>query len=595
MRTLLVCATVAAAAAPALAKRATPAEAKKWAADLDPQLRAVYVKQATSDWINQNFITDDTERASTTATDELLAAQLKAIRESRRFDGLKLDPDTARKIYLLRSTQSLIAPADPALRAEASGLVTKMTGIYGKGKACKGDKCRNMLELENVVETSRDPAQVLDAWEGWHRVGRDERALYTRFVELANQGAKEVGFADTGEMWRSGYDMKPADFAAETERLWGQLKPLYEQLHCYVRARLARKYGAKLVPAGGALPAHLLGNMWGQEWGNIYDLVEPYPGQTQLDVTAAMQRQKWTPDKMAHTAEGFFTSLGLDPLPKTFWERSLFVKPRDREVVCHASAWDVQLADDLRIKMCIEVKERDLTTLHHEMGHDYYYHAYHTLPVLYQQGANDGFHEAIGDALTLSMTPGYLKQLGLVQSVPTDHKGLIDVQMKMGLEKVALAGWTKMIDQWRWDVFSGTVKPDHYNQAWWDLRMKYEGIAPPVPRTEEDFDPGAKYHVPNNTPYVRYFLALILQFQFHRALCRAAGFQGPLYQCSIYGSKEAGKRLQSMLALGASKPWPEALKAISGEEKIDAGAMLEYFAPLAAYLKEANAGQKCGW
>jgi peptidyl-dipeptidase A len=298
---------------------------------------------------------------------------------------------------------------------------------------------------------------------------------------------------------------------------------------------------------------------------------------------------------MVKTAESFFTSLGLDPLPKSFFERSLFTKPKDREVVCHASAWDVQFNDDLRIKMCIEVKEEDLTTLHHEIGHDYYYHYYHTLPILYQQGANDGFHEAIGDALTLSMTPGYLKQLGLVAAVPSDKKGLIDVQMKLGLKKVALAGWARMIDQWRWQVFSGKTPPEKYNAAWWDLRMKYEGIAPPIARSEEDFDPGAKYHVPTNTPYVRYFLALLLQFQFHRALCRAAGWKGPLHECSIYGNKAAGEKMRAMLELGASKPWPEALKALSGEDKIDAEAMLEYFAPLAGYLKEANAGQKCGW
>jgi peptidyl-dipeptidase A len=335
--------------------------------------------------------------------------------------------------------------------------------------------------------------------------------------------------------------------------------------------------------------------MWAQQWDGVYDVLEPYPGQGSLDVDKKLRDKRYDPTRMVKLGESFFTSLGLDALPKTFWERSLFLRPKDREVVCHASAWDVSWSDDLRIKMCIEPTEEDLITIHHELGHDYYFHSYFKLPILFQAGANDGFHEGIGDTLALSVTPAYLKGLGLLDQVPTNEKGRLNVQMKMALDKVAFLPFGLLIDKWRWDVFSGKTPKDKYNEAWWALRTKYQGVASPVPRSEADFDPGAKYHVPASTPYVRYFLARIYQFQFHRALCKAAGHKGALDACSIYGNREAGARLRAMLELGQSKPWPEALATLSGETRADASAMLEYFAPLRAYLKEQNQGEKCGW
>jgi peptidyl-dipeptidase A len=472
-----------------------------------------------------------------------------------------------------------------------------MEGDYGKAKSCFGspEKCHDIEALTVLLAKSRDEATLRAAWLGWHATARGSRASYTRFAELANIGAKEIGFPNTGEMWRSAYDMAPDAFEKETERLWQQLKPLYDSLHCYVRRRLADTYGKDKVRPGEPIPAHLLGNMWAQQWSNIFALVEPYKGQPSLDVTAALEQQRWDPVRMVKTGERFFTSLGLPALPKTFWERSMLVKPRDREVVCHASAWDVTASGDIRIKMCIKPMEDDLTTVHHELGHNYYYLAYNKLPILYQSGANDGFHEAIGDAMALSITPAYLKELGLLKTVAADDKGLINVQMKDALEKIAFLPFGLLIDKWRWDVFAGKTKPGDYNKAWWELRRRYQGVAPPVPRTDEDFDPGAKYHVPANVPYTRYFLARLLQFQFHRALCQAAGHQGPLHACSIYGNRDAGTRLWKMLELGASKPWPEALAALTGERQIEATGILEYFAPLRAWLDQQNAGQKCGW
>ncbi len=603
------------AAAEAKAKAEAKAlEAKAFAKKLNDDLKRLMVRSSTAEWIKGTYITDDTERNAAALNEDLMAYASQAIKQAQGFQGLELDPDTERSLYLLRVMQSLPAPSDAARRSELAALAAKLEGHYGKARWCppadrdrgvdeKG--CQSLGELSKVfsrVADKKPPTadEQLEAWTRWHETSRETRPWYERLVQLSNEGAREIGPDNLGELWRSAYDMSPAEFETETDRLWGQVKPLYDQLHCYVRGRLSKRYGATTVSDTGPLPAHLLGNMWAQEWANIYPLVEPYQGQPSLDVTAGLQKlkkaKKLDEKGLVRIGESFFTSMGFDPLPATFWQRSQFTQPKDREVVCHASAWDVTYANDLRVKMCIELDEVNLITVHHELGHDYYFMQYFEKPVLFQQGANDGFHEAIGDALTLSITPQYLKTLGLLEQLPKDDKGLINVQLKDALEKIAFLPFGRMVDQWRWDVFSGKVPPAKYNEHWWALRLKYQGIAPPNgPRDEQFFDPGAKYHIPANVPYMRYFLARILQFQFHRALCAAAGHEGPLHTCSVYGNKVAGAKLRAMLAMGASKPWPDALFALTGQRQMDASALVDYFAPLQKWLEAENKGQTCGW
>ncbi|MFL5371776.1 MAG: M2 family metallopeptidase [Myxococcales bacterium] len=583
-------------AAPASADAASdPASAKEFVSKTNDDLQRLTTRSNTAEWIKSTYITEDTERLAADANEVLLGYNAAAVKTAARWNGAKLDAETARMLYLLRTGSSLAAPADPRRRLELTTLAARLEGLYGKGKYCKGGKCRDLEELSDVIGKSRDPKELLDTWTGWHAIAREMRPLYTRFVELANEGAREIGFSDTGAMWRAGYDMPPEQFPAEMDRLWAQVKPLYDDLHCYVRGRLQEKYGKDLVKDDKPIPAHLLGNMWAQEWTKIYPLVEPYPDAAQLDVTSAMTRMGLTPEKMMAIGMGFFTSIGFPELPRTFWTRSLMQKPRDRDVVCHASAWDIDGGEDVRIKMCVKIEEEDLVTIHHELGHLYYNLAYAKQPFLFRAGANDGFHEAIGDAIALSVTPGYLRKLRLVAQEPRDEHGLIDVQLKEALDKVAFLPFGLLIDRWRWEVFSGKVTPDRYDSAWWELRRRYQGVAPPVERSEADFDPGAKYHVPANVPYSRYFLARILQFQFHRALCKAAGFQGPLHACSIHNSVQAGEPFWKMLSLGASRPWQDALETLTGQRQMDAGAMLEYFAPLAKWLSEQNRGRRCGF
>lgn len=582
----------AALAAPALKRMApaTKAEAEKFVADAVALLTRLDVNSARNGWVYNNFITDDTEASVAQADEQRLSAAGELALKARRFKGLKLPEATARKLKLLQLSLML---SDTGERETYTRLAAGMSGAYGKGKYCPkladgaAGKCMALGELEKVLAESDDPARLKEIWLGWHAVSPAYKKNYADYVALSNKGAREMGFADTGALWRSGYDMAPDAFAAEMERLWQQVKPLYDSLHTYTGHKLRQTYGPDVVGADGPVPAHLFGNMWSQTWDKLYPILKPVSNKDDFDLGRALVAKKTSPADMTRYAERFYTSLGMETLPPTFWTRSLLTKPADRDVVCHASAWDMDGKGDVRIKMCITPTDEDFKTIHHELGHTYYQLAYRKQPQLFRNGANDGFHEAIGDTVALSITPDYLKQVGLRadSAAATDDVPLL---LERALGKVAFLPFAYLVDKWRWDVYAGKTTPADYDNAWWALREQYQGVKRPAPMAAGGFDAGAKYHVAADTPYARYFLATMLQFQFHRALCREAGYVGPLSRCSVYGNKKAGAKLQAMLEMGASKPWQEALKALSGEEKIDGGALIEYFAPLKVWLDEQN-------
>lgn len=573
----------------------TAADAEKFVADAEKRLMDLSIRASRAAWVQANFITEDTQLLSAQANEALTAAITELAIKARKYESLKLAGDLGRKLMLLKLALAAPAPPDPDKLSELTRIMASLEADYGKGKYCPpGKACLDISDIERTLRESRDPAVLREMWTGWHSVGAPMRERYARFVELSNEGAREMGFSDLGAMWRAGYDMPPQDFAPELDRLWNQVRPLYESLHAYVRGRLVKRYGPAVVSANGLIPAHLTGNLWAQQWGNIYDVVAPTGLPGGYDLTELLRQQKVDAKGMAKYGERFFSSLGFAPLPPTFWERSLFVRPRDRDVVCHASAWSIDYKDDIRIKMCIEPTAEDFVTIHHELGHNYYQRAYNGQSTLYQGSANDGFHEAVGDTIALSVTPSYLQTIGLLKQAPPTAAD-IPLLLRDALDKVAFLPFGLLIDRWRWGVFSGEITKANYNAAWWDLKRKYQGVEPPSARADSDFDPGAKYHVPANTPYSRYFIAHILQYQFHRALCREAGYTGPLNRCSIYDNKKAGARLQRMLEMGASKPWPDALEALTGERQMDATAILDYFAPLKTWLDEQNKGVAVGW
>ncbi len=578
----------------------TPLEetADQFVERLNREFAALHIEGAQAGWVQATYITPDTEAINARTNDKFLAYFNSAVEQAKQFDGQPMSAGSARAIALLRQGVSSPAPNDPALRAELTQLDARLKAAYGEAKFCLDGtaRCESVDSLGERLGATRNYAEAERLWTGWHDQGAAMRKDYERFVELANQGARELGFADMGALWRSGYDMEPAQFTQVTEKLWTQVRPLYDAMHCYTRVQLAKHYGADKVRAGEPIPAHLLGNMWGQQWNKIYDdLLQPYPAVKVESADRALKEQKWDAIRMTKSAESFYTSLGFPELPPTFWERSMLTRPRDREVVCHASAWTIDTKEDVRIKMCMQPNEEELFTIYHELGHIYYDLSYNKLPYLFQGGAHDGFHEAIGDTVNLSVTPGYLASIGLARPVKPSNEAVINTQMKMAAEKIAFLPFGKVIDEWRWKVFAGEIKPTDYNRSWWELRRQYQGIAPVTPRDETQFDPAAKYHVAANVPYTRYFLSYILQFQFHKALCDAAGFKGPLHECSIAGNKEAGARLRAMLEAGESEPWPDTLEKLTGTREMDASAIIEYFQPLLAWLAEKNKGQQCGW
>ena len=573
----------------ATADSPTPEQAKHFIEFAEQHLFDLSIRASRASWVEENFITQDTEQIAADANEVLNTAATRYAKDAHRFDFVKLSPELARKRLLLELAAGFPAPDDPKAQKELAQILSSLDADYGKGKWCPDSNkpCLDVTAVTKLMATSRDPEELKRAWLGWHAVGAPMRQRYARMVELGDEGARQLGYSDVGALWRSNYDMPPDSFAAEMDRLWEQLRPLYLALHAYVRGQLVKKYRASVVPPDGPIPAHLLGNIWAQEWNNVYDLMDsPKPAES-YDLTSILVERHTDAKGMVRYGENFFKSLGFAPLPETFWGRSLFTKPADRDVVCHASAWDIDNKDDLRVKLCVQITEEDFRTVHHELGHNFYQRAYSNQPPLFQNGANDGFHEAVGDTIALSVTPEYLKQIGLINAVPP-ASGDIDYLLQQALEKVAFLPFGLLIDKWRWEVFSGQVKPGEYNKAWWDLRLKYQGVAPPVARTEADFDPGAKFHVPANVPYARYFLARIYQFQFQRGLCKIAGFNGPLHRCSIYDNKAAGAKLNEMLSMGQSKPWPDALEVITGQRELDASALADYFAPLKTWLDAQN-------
>ncbi|MAM38125.1 MAG: peptidyl-dipeptidase [Erythrobacter sp.] len=578
----------------------TPQGAADWVAMVEKDMFDFGVEFAQVSWVNSTYITHDTDalaaKYGAEATEKTVAYATKAA-EYARVPGL--DPEVARKLDMLRNGIVMPAPVRDGAATELNEIATSLNSQYGKGKGVLNGEEISGSDIEaEMGNLERTPAEYAEMWESWHdNVGAPMRDDYLRMIEIANEGSKELGFADLGAMWRSNYDMDPDAFAADTERMWQEVKPLYMALHTYVRSKLNEKYGDAIQPATGPIRADLLGNMWAQEWGNIYPLVAPEgSGDLGYDLTDLIEKKGYDEKQMVRVGEDFFSSLGFEPLPETFWERSQFVKPQDREVVCHASAWDVDNVDDLRIKMCIKRNADDFITIHHELGHNYYQRAYNKQDYLHLNGANDGFHEAIGDMIALSITPEYLVQIDMLEpsDVPSADKD-IGLLLRQAMDKIAFLPFGLMVDRYRWGLFNGDISADQLNTGWNDLRLEYQGITPPVARDESQFDAGAKYHIPGNVPYTRYFLARILQFQFYKAACDQAGWEGPLHRCSFYGNKEVGKNLDAMLEMGASKPWPDALEAFTGERQMSGKAMVEYFAPLKAWLDEQNAGKEQGW
>ncbi len=585
---------------PIYASAQTVEEAKEFLAQAESRLEIASHEYAHAAWIAATYITYDSQRVEATAYQRFLELSVEYANAAASFNDLDLDFTDRRKMELLKQFLVIPSPSDSEMAQELAEIGSEMSAMYGAGEYCRNEGitgeeiCYTGDQIENLMRELRDPDELLEFWAGWRENSIPMKPLYERQVEIGNMGAQELGYDNLSTFWRAKYDMGPDAFAADADVQWAKVKPFYDALHCHVRAELSDYYGPEVVPPSGPIPAHVLGNQWAQDWSYLFDIVKPESSDLGYDLDQLVQKNTDGPEDIVRIAENFFISLGFDPLPETFWERSMFSEPEDHKAVCHASAWDLDDKDDLRIKMCIDPTAEEFRVVHHELGHNFYQRAYKEQPPLFRGSANDGFHEATGDTIALSVTPKYLVDIGWLEEEPP-AEGDIGYLMSMALDKIAFLPWGLMIDKWRWQVFNGKVSPDEYNQAWWALREEYQGVASPIARSEDYFDPGAKYHIPGNTPYMRYFLAYIQQFQFHRALCAEAGYEGPLHRCSIYGSKAAGEKLNAMLEMGISRPWQDAMEAMTGQRELDASAIIDYFAPLKDWLDQQNQFRQCGW
>ncbi|KAJ0179019.1 hypothetical protein K1T71_005794 [Dendrolimus kikuchii] len=487
--------------------------------------------------------------------------------------------------------------------------INNMQSTYAKATICDyKDRTKCDLHVEpdvtDIFANSKDPEELKYTWLEWHKAaGAASNGNFTEYVQMNNEAAKLNGYDSVAEWWLSEYEAP--DSEDQFAYLWSQIKPLYQQIHAYVRRHLRLKYGDNIVSAKGPIPAHLLGNIWAQTWGNVEKFTRPFPDKADIDITAALIAQNYTPLKMFKTAEDFFKSLNLSGMPDLFWEKSILEKPNDgRDMVCHASAWDFYDGEDFRIRQCTTITDAFFKTTHHEMGHIQYYLQYKDQPVIYRAGANPGFHEAVGDVIALSVaTPKHLRKMGLLEDGPEDMESNINQLYKMGLDKIVFLPFGYLLDLYRYGVFRGTTTPQDYNCHFWQLRESLQGVEPPAPRTEADFDPAAKYHIAADVEYMRYYISYIIQFQFHQALCHLAGDYTPgddnklLSNCDIYKSGAAGEALGRIMEKGSSQPWNQILQDTIGESRLSGEALRDYFRPLEEWLSSENlrTGEYIGW
>jgi len=581
---------------PAAAPRAqSPSPATTFVIDAERRLADAEEFSSRAAWVQATNITPDTDWMVARADAEKAALAVRFAAEARRIDRSSLDPTTRRKLELLSRLLDMPPPSRAGAAVELAQVSNRLASAYATGSFRHAGKTYSLKDAEEALASARDPAETQAIWEGWRSVAEPMRGDYARMVALANEGARELGFADVGAMWRSEYDQPPEAFAADVDRMWGQLQPLYGDLHCYVRSRLNARYGSSIQPSTGPIRADLVGNMWGQNWSTIYDIVGIKTSTPDFDLGQALHAQGYDAERMIRSAEGFYVSLGLQPLPQSFWERSQFTRPDGRSVDCNASAWSIDNRGDVRLKTCFTVTANEWVTAHHELGHTYYQLAYKDQPFLFQAGASGGLDEGMGDFIALStVTPADLRQVGLLPDGQSDGDEIAGL-LRVALGKLPLLAYAVSVDEWRWGVFAGRISPADYNTAWWGIVEKRQGLRPPRPRPPEANDALAKYHLPNNVPYISYFMAQVYQFQLQRAACRMAGVEGPLNQCTIRGSKVVGRRLEAMLSSGRSQPLPVTLASFTGESQADASAMADYFAPLEVWLREQNRGANCGW
>ncbi|XP_036127494.1 angiotensin-converting enzyme 2 isoform X3 [Molossus molossus] len=538
------------------AQSSTEEKAKIFLDNFNIRAEELHHQSSLASWNYNTNITDENAQKMNEASNNWSAFYEEQSNQAKMYPLQEIqDLIVKRQLQILQQNQPSVLTADKSKRL--STILNTMSTIYSTGKVCNPNNAQECLllatGLEDIMHNSKDYNQRLWAWEGWRsQVGKQLRPLYEEYVVLKNEMARGNNYEDYGDYWRGDYETEGADgynysrnqLIEDVERIFLEIKPLYEHLHAYVRAKLMDTYPSHISPTG-CLPAHLLGDMWGRFWTNLYPLTVPFRKKPNIDVTEAMLNQSWDAEKIFKKAEEFFVSIGLGNMTQGFWDNSMLTEPSDgRKVVCHPTAWDLG-NNDFRIKMCTKVTMEDFLTAHHEMGHIKYDMAYAEQPYLLRNGANEGFHEAVGEVISLSVaTPKHLKVIGLLQpDFNEDNETEINFLFKQALSIVGTLPFTYMLEKWRWMVFKGEIPKEQWMQKWWEMKRDIVGVVEPVPHDETYCDPASLFHVASDYSFIRYFTRTIFQFQFQEALCQIANHEGPLHKCDISNSRKAGEEL----------------------------------------------------
>ncbi len=567
-------------------------------------LGPLLIKSNLAQWTYAIDINNKNKKKAEKANIELQNQLTTILAKIQHIDKTKLNESQLRILKRLSLANNIPTPPAYLDRTILNTNLSKLSSSYQQGHYCppssvqntsskQGLKtkptCLNLREINYQLANESNAEILAELWLAWHEITKNMKVSFSQVVETANKAAQYKQYRDLSHYWQSKYETPARQHKHDFTQLWQQVKPLYKDLHCYVATQLQTHYKPPTMPKDNSIPIHLLGDLWAQSWLPVLPLIRPEAPTNSLQT--ALLDANYTPKKMVKTAEQFFISLGFSPLPLSFWHRSVFTKPKDTNSNCQASAWSIDGKEDLRLKMCININQDDFYTVHHELGHHFYQRSYQQQRLFFRDGAHDGFHEAVGDAIALSITPSYLNEIGL--SSKTQPQDAISPLLEKALTTIPLIAYAYIADIWRWQVFGGEIEKKDWNKHWWNLRKQEQGIIAPHTRTEKYIDALAKYHLANNIPYSKYFFAAILQFQIHQQLCLDIGHQGQLHKCSIYGNKKAGQRLKKLLEQGASLPWSEQLKQFNGQEKMDGKALVNYFLPLHTWLKRKNEGQEC--
>ncbi|UYZ63832.1 M2 family metallopeptidase [Hymenobacter weizhouensis] len=567
-------------------------QAEQFLTQYSAEYQRLYTQSAEAEWrSNTRIVAGDTSNAGATArANERLAAFMGSTQNIQRLRELLEHKQDLTELQVKQLQTALYNAANSpqtiadVVKRRIKAETAQTEKLYGFDYKYAG-KSVTTNDLDELLRKERNPLKRQQIWEASKAIGPTLKDGLLNLRELRNQTVQALGYPDYFTYQASDYGLSREEMMQLVRKINEELRPLYRELHTYARYELAKKYGVKQVP--DYLPASWLPNRWGQDWSAMVDVQG-----LNIDPVLAKKGAEW----QVQQAERFYQSLGFPALPQSFYEKSsLYPLPKDATYKKnnHASAWHLDLNQDVRSLMSVEGNTEWYETTHHELGHIYYYLTYTNpqVPVLLRQGANRAYHEAMGSLMGLAATQKpFLAGLSLVDAnAKTDQTQTL---LKEALNYAVFIPFASgVMSEWENSFYADKLPADQLNARWWQLCKQYQGIVPPTARGENYLDPATKTHI-NDDPaqYYDYALSYVILFQLHDHIAKKILKQDP-HATNYYGSKEVGQFLADIMRPGSSKDWRTVLKEKTGED-LSARAMVEYFEPLMAYLKQQNKGRK---